>query len=345
MKKIILLFQFILAFQIVSAQWHAKPILVAFDVTKKPPVPDYSVAKNWAALPNRIDECDKTPIGLHDEQSTAMADVFWIHPTTYTSQADSVFGWNADVNNIELNKKTDKSTILFQASVFNAAGKIYAPRYRQAHLYAFFTPNKSEKWKALHFAYGDIKNAFEYYMQHYNNGRPIIIAAHSQGSLHAFWLLRDYFANKPLMKQLVAAYIVGMPIPKDSLSFLVPCNDASQTNCYVSWCTFQKGFYPAGYNEYKVAECINPITWEADESYASRQLNKGSVLFNFNRIVRHRVDALNKDGLLWIHKPRLMAALFLRIKNYHVGDYNLFYINVRENAKHRVDEFLKKQNK
>lgn len=343
MKKIFLVILLLfVGVNVVNAQWHSTPILVKFDSTPQPPSPDYSLEKNWAALPNRMDECDKTPLGLKDEQTNANADVFWIYPTTYIKEPDSVYQWNADVRNEKLNQRTQKSTMLFQASVFNRAGKIYAPYYRQAHLYAFFTPNKSEKWKSLSVAYADVKKAFEYYLANYNHGRPIIIAGHSQGSLHAFWLVRDYFANKPLMKQLVAAYIVGMPIPKDSLSYIKPCNDASQTNCYVSWFTFQKGYYPKNYDEYKIAECTNPITWEVDESYASRKLNKGSVLFNFNKILKHKSDAWNKNGLLWVHKPRMLAALLLRTKNYHIGDYNLFYVNVRENAKQRVEEFLKK---
>ncbi|MEY2829795.1 MAG: hypothetical protein RIQ33_1653 [Bacteroidota bacterium] len=341
MKKILFVFAWLIIVLPTQAKFKLIAIHQKFDSTPKPPTPDYSFNKNWAALPSKWDECDKTPKGLSDEQAVAKADVFWIHPTTYTQQPDHLYSWNADVQNEKLNQRTDKSTMLFQASVFNAAGKIYAPRYRQAHIYSFFVADKSEKWKALQFAYQDIKIAFEYYLKNYNNGRPIIIAGHSQGSLHAYWLLRDYFANKPLMKQLVAAYIVGMPIPKDSLSFIQPCYDSSQTNCYVSWCTFQKGFFPITYSEYKDATCINPITWIADESYASRKLNKGSVLFNFNKILKYKVDALNKNGLLWIHKPRLAAALLIRSKNYHIGDYNLFYINIRQNAKHRVEEYWK----
>ena len=29
------------------------------------------------------------------------------------------------------------------------------------------------------------KAAFQYYLEHYNNGRPFIIASHSQGTYHA----------------------------------------------------------------------------------------------------------------------------------------------------------------
>ncbi len=41
---------------------------------------------------------------------------------------------------------------------------------------------------AFDLAYEDLKTAFENYLKHYNKGRPIIIASHSQGSLHALRL-------------------------------------------------------------------------------------------------------------------------------------------------------------
>ena len=64
--------------------------------------------------------------------------------------------------------------------------------------------------QALDFAYQDVKAAFEYYLKHYNNGRPIIIASHSQGTWHAESLLHDYFENdSTLRKRLVAAYLIG----------------------------------------------------------------------------------------------------------------------------------------
>ena len=54
----------------------------------------------------------------------------------------SAMGWNADIDNEELNEKTDNSTILYQASVFNKYCRVFAPRYRQANLQAFFTSDK-----------------------------------------------------------------------------------------------------------------------------------------------------------------------------------------------------------
>ena len=53
----------------------------------------------------------------------------------------------------------------------------------------------------------DVKAAFQYYLEHYNNGRPIIIASHSQGTTHAKRLLKEFFDGTALQHQLVAAYL------------------------------------------------------------------------------------------------------------------------------------------
>src|SRR5512139_1181819 len=91
--------------------------------------------------------------------------------------------------------------------------RIYAPRFREAHISNYFTKDTIAALKAFDLAFQDVKKAFEYYLNNYNHGRPIIIASHSQGTTHALRLLKEYFEDKPLYNQLVAAYLVGMPIP------------------------------------------------------------------------------------------------------------------------------------
>ena len=47
--------------------------------------PDYSKSENWAALPSKDDMADRIPEGgnLKNEEDSAEADVFFIHPTSY----------------------------------------------------------------------------------------------------------------------------------------------------------------------------------------------------------------------------------------------------------------------
>ena len=102
----------------------------AFDSARTSPKPNYALAEHWAALPDKQDPADRMPCpNLHDEQATAAADVFFLYPTTYTGTERSEREWNADVNDAPLNRKTDESSILFQASIFNGAGRVFAPRH------------------------------------------------------------------------------------------------------------------------------------------------------------------------------------------------------------------------
>ena len=95
------------------------------------------------------------------------------------------FGWNAQIDNKSINKKTDNTAILYQASVINEQSRVFSPRYRQKNLKAFYTIETAAEEQAFRIAYTDIKTPFEYYLLHYNHGRPIIIASHSQGTKHA----------------------------------------------------------------------------------------------------------------------------------------------------------------
>ncbi len=93
--------------------------------------PDYNNLASWAAHPFKKDPSDNVPEDLKNELKDSIADVFFIHPTTYTGNILPM-GWNADINNGDVNWKTDNSTILYQASVFNKYCRVFAPRYRQA---------------------------------------------------------------------------------------------------------------------------------------------------------------------------------------------------------------------
>ncbi len=185
-----------------------------------PTAPDYSLEQNWAALPQKVDSADVVPPGVDQEsQATAKADVFFIYPTIFEKGE----AWNADITDEELNLRIDRTTIKHQTSPFNASCKVYAPRYRQMVLGGFYpkSPQDSlDKEKALNLAYQDVKQAFQYYLDHYHQGRPIVIAAHSQGSYHGVRLLQEFFDGTPLQGKLVAAYLLGWPFRQSEFEVL-----------------------------------------------------------------------------------------------------------------------------
>jgi hypothetical protein len=316
-----------------------------FDAANVPPGPDYSQKSTWAALPDKDDAADKIPLksNLKDGQKEAKVDVFFLHPTIYTYAPKNQYLWNADVSDNELNAMVDNSTILNQATAFNGSGRVYAPRYRQAHYYSFLTKNAEDKKQALDLAYSDIKAAFEYYLAHWNQGRPIIIASHSQGTVLAKRLLQEFFDDKPLQKQLVEAYLIGIATAPDTFKSIKPSQSADETGGFVSWNTFARDYVPAYYAEgLSKAVCTNPLSWKLNEDFVSKKENKGGVGLKFT-FVKEAADAQVHQGILWINKPYVRGRAFLRTKVWHRADINLFWMNIRENVALRVEKYFNQQ--
>lgn len=306
-------------------------------------VPEYSDLYYWAAHPGKQDNSDSTPRPYRNFVRDTSVDVFFIYPTSYTADtmvndANEKLKWNAAINNDALNSLTDATSILYQASAFNKY-RVFAPRYRQAHIKAFFISDSLSK-PFFDTAYEDVENAFNYYLQHYNNGRPFIIASHSQGTLHAARLIKEHIDNTPLMKQMVAAYIIGLPVAENYFTTCVPCRTATQTNCFVSWRTFRKNYTaPYVFKENYKAVVVNPLTWTMDTTIASKKLNDGAVFYKFNHPKKHAVSAQVHGNILWSSKPHFMGSIVFTRKNYHIGDINFFWKNIRENVDARVHSF------
>ena len=317
-----------------------------FSESLVPSPPDYSKTENWAALPTKNDQADQVPLksDLKDGQTTAKVDVFFLHPTIFTKQPENQYEWNADVNDVKMNESVDNSTILNQASAFNGSGKIYAPRYRQAHYHAFVTSDKDDKKKSLDLAYTDIKAAFEYYLKNYNQGRPIVIASHSQGTVHATRLIKEYFDNKPLQKQLVAAYIIGIDTQPNVFERIKPCNSSDETGCFISWNTYGKDFYPKSHKfGLNTAVSTNPLTWRLDTTYAPATMNKGGVGPKFT-LYQNMVDAQNHQGMVWVNRPHITGSKLVKNQSWHIADINFFYVNIRENLAERIEKYLASRN-
>ena len=309
-----------------------------------PVAPDYSNLKYWAALPDQIDSADAVPIKeWKNVQADADVDVFFLYPTTYTGKRGQN-DWNASTDDIELNQVTDEAPIRYQASLFNGAGKVYAPRYRQAHLNCFFTEKESDAEKALALAYQDIRSSFQYYLQHFNHGRPFIIASHSQGTFHAKRLIREFVDGKPLEKQLVVAYLVGLPVPQDYFKNIHPCATPTETDCYCTWRTFKEGYVPKKLH-FPDSNIIvtNPVSWKLDQPTCSKEEHVGGVLKDFKKVYPDLVRTNVHEDLLWVNKPKFPGSFLVIKRNYHVADYNLFYADVRYNAQNRVKAYLGKE--
>ncbi len=311
-----------------------------FEQYTRPAMPDYSLETHWAALPERVDAADSTPAGLKDLQGQSQADVFFLYPTSYLPKQGND-QWNAKIDDEEINAKTDRSSITYQASIFNSVGKIYAPRYRQAHYHTFFTKDTVSAKKAMNLAYEDVKKSFEYYLHNYNKGRPIILAGHSQGAAHLIRLLKEYFDNDSLIHKLVVAYVVGYPVSREKYTHLKPCTNKFDVHCICSWRSFKTGYDKKFATEGESIIVTNPLSWNTEtDIYIHKSHNLGSVLDDINEAPRPGLSGAQiYKNILWVDKPKFKGSFLYFGSNFHVGDFNIFYMNVRKNAEDRLGAY------
>ncbi len=338
-----------------------------FDPSKSPPPPDYAQQASWVALPGIDDPSDRLPEGWEEEPNPARdkVDVFYIHPTGFAGNSN----WNATVGD-DTGMGIPVSVMLAgQASVFNGCGQLYAPEYREANLLSFMAPllapERTDAYQALDLAYEDVARAFDYFIEHYSKGRPFIIASHSQGTHHALRLLAEKIDRTPLYGRLIAAYAIGYGIPKDYFDRVfhdvVPCESPTQTGCLITWDTVRENIwfhtprthrYPDGW-EYaggKPLFCVNPLTWTTRSERVPPSAHKGALLARFvsEEVRPDRLEFVGlthefswteiREGQLWIAEQ---TGFFNdRLGIYHLFDVNLFWGNIRENARERTEAYL-----
>ncbi|HHG85105.1 MAG TPA: DUF3089 domain-containing protein, partial [Bacteroidetes bacterium] len=287
-----------------------KPPKDTFDAYATPPPPDYSQLSAWAAHPDTKDLADSVPDPrFRDRQAEAAVDIFFLHPTTSFDKKS----WNGNLQDEKLNERTEKLAILHQASIFNGAGRIYAPRYRQMVYGGYYEKEDLRSiQKASHLAYQDVKNAFAWYMENENEGRPFIIVGHSQGTAHAIHLIRDEIENTPVMDQLIMAYLVGWSTPADTFALLRPCENAEATGCFVSWCSFEWGFEPKHPEWFVNGVATNPVTWKIDTMPSRFEDHKGVVMPKYNKLYSGVLETKVKDSYLWVKRPKVPGMWIIR---------------------------------
>ncbi|MBL8644877.1 MAG: DUF3089 domain-containing protein [Rhodospirillaceae bacterium] len=336
-----------------------------FSAYTPPTPPNYADPAVWAALPGpeHKDSADLVPEGetVGDRQNDASVDVFYLHPTTFRGTDN----WNQDLADAKTNAWTDISVIARQAAIFNGCCRVYAPRYRQATSGAVGAKDDSgDKARAL--AYDDAKAAFQYYLDHFNDGRPFILAGHSQGTFMIQRLLEEVVDASAIRPQFVAAYGIGIGFPAGvfgrQYKTISACAKPEQTGCVVSWLTFGRNGdaqstvaryaerYEARFKTREGSEtlCVNPLTFDTEKPDAPALANLGALPGKaapgpLPALKPGVLGATCKDGALYVDIPAAddFKLLVLPGENLHFHDMDLFFKNIRDNAILRTETFLK----
>ena len=321
---------------------------IPYSVYRPPPAPDYARADAWVMPPPA------------DAKPGPAADVFFIHPTTFDGGKD----WNGPIHDRGASNELTRVMLPNYAAPFADAGRIFAPRYRQASLYTSLT-----LWldaiEARRFAYGDVRRAFRFYLDHYNQGRPIILVGVEQGGGLGARLLREEIATNPALKaRLVAAYLIETVVPADEYGASAPfpaCSTRAQAGCVLAWTSVRWGNVLRAqrilsrsvvWNDRgqlvslspRPALCVNPLLGAATTTEAPERLNLGAVNATGLEwgarpgfLVR-QVSAQCSDGLLRVTKPRsdsLQPTGSWAMRHKAPG-YNLYYADLQADAQARL---------
>ncbi|HYN46471.1 MAG TPA: DUF3089 domain-containing protein [Allosphingosinicella sp.] len=334
-------------------RWAMVPS-VAFRAVPLPAGGSYGQDAMWIARPDMSgNPALWTPVGF-EATDRPRASVFFVHPTSFLESS----AWNAPLDDEESQRRA-RLFVRSQASAFNGVGAIWAPKYRQATFGAFLT-SQDDARRALDFAYRDVRAAYEEFVRQAPPDRPIILAAHSQGSLHLMRLLRERIRGAPEAGRIVAAYLAGWPVSVTADLPALPlaaCSVPDEARCILSWQSFSEPADPSQVTEAYDASagpggvprsgsamlCTNPLTG-TERASAPPARNLGTLVPNddfseaeFRRgAVGARCDA---RGFLMIGPNDAVPAMgpyVLPGNNYHVYDYALFWANVRADAGRRL---------
>lgn len=311
-----------------------------------PAAPEYAKIENWVARPELpANPALWAPEGYLAAPKPAAA-AFFVAPTAFISRS----GWNADLADAETNDRL-ADYVKAQASAFNGVAEIWAPRYRQATFGAFLKPGPDAE-KALAIAYSDVVRAFDIFLAAQPADRPILLAAHSQGSRHLLRLMKD--REEQLKDRLVAAYAIGWAIalPEDVNALGIrPCTDSEQSGCLLGW----QSYAADGELEKALAKlalatdldaqplgqrrmlCVNPLT--GGQGDAGPERNVGTLIDG--KLDPRRAGAQCDDrGLLLVSPaPTDIGQLILPGGNFHAYDYQLFWANIRADAEARLSAY------
>ena len=258
-----------------------------------------------------------------------------------------------------------KAKFSASATVFETIANIYSPYYRQSDASVLLLPHDQQAAIIAGEPTHDGISAFDYYIKHYNSGRPFMLAGHSQGSNVTINLLAQYMKKNPdVYKRMIAAYVIGYSITPDylaqnpELKFATGPDDTGVIISYNTEAPVLKGTNPV---VLPGAMAINPITWTRAETVAPASQNLGGISVNPQtgyavvdasgnpvKVMNYadaQVNTARGVVICSTADPSQLAPGNQLVANgvYHPFDYPFYYFDIRANAAIRVAKYFAKK--
>lgn len=292
----------------------------------------YSDTYYWASIPTDI---------------TKDVDVFYAYPTVY---------FDADPPNMDISDVNNRQDVIDkmneQMGLYSPYTNIFVPYYQQMYRDGFNDLPADEASELLDVAYQDVADAFVYYMENLNNGRPFIFVGHSQGAGILVDLLRNEFDNTSYMDKMVAAYTTGVSImPSDTIDYpwIKIAQNSNDLGVVITYNTLDYEYFESSSFQ-TGALCVNPLLWTTDTTYAPLTDNLGAVWTDSTGTITQEIfnftDAqIRYDGALAVTTPNPFDYYDpdrQPLGAYHDYDQVFFYRNLQQNVADRIDAFMMK---
>lgn len=197
----------------------------------------------------------------------------------------------------------------------------YSPYYRQVTMETYTSDSLVDARMPL--AYGDVRRAFDYYMEHYNNGRPFILAGFSQGAMAVVDLLNEMADST--YSRLVAAYVIGYKVT-DTNAHIRPAKDSADLGVTICYNSVKDNSCAVPILSDGNLVAINPVSWSTDATPATlidpRYGDTLTVTLDTTSLLLHIDGYMRNDYML----PLIGCE-----GNYHCLEISLFSDVLRRN--------------
>lgn len=283
-----------------------------------PPMPDYSEPEMWHIT---------TENGSHG------VDVFYIPSTwefDWTTPDGRVSHWADPSNPVH---RSDVEQEMAGVAEYMADGNyFYSPHYRHITLDSWATLNEdtiSRRYDDV--AFVDVRNAFRHYIEHFNQGRPFILAGFSQGGKSVVELMK--ILSPEQRERMVAAYVMGYKVTPGDVA-AAPWIKAAQgpddtgvTICYNSVSDVE---YIKPVVSEPTVMCINPVNWRTDCTPA---VLNDTITVTLSE--PHKVLVLH--GFDGSYLPNILDIL--NVGDYHGAEPWLYSECLRRNIRTRIEAY------
>jgi len=288
----------------------------------------YANAGMWSELPT---------------SNKADVDVFYVVSTcimhSYLPGPDSIEVYTAQLTDEE-KKILDVEIGQVKKEIFPDSLNFYAPYYHQTTMAAADTMPYDSLVVYSMKTQKEIAEAFDYYMAHYNQGRPFIVAGYSQGAIMTTSLLRHMTDEQ--FKRLVVAYVMGYGLNAEAVKHphIVPATGAYDTGVTISFNSMDSATHVWDLVQNNAVTCINPINWRTDSTAADFVFDKEDMNVYVDTTIHGLiVSGFNIKNHPWIKEWEINPFPKGNYHNYEITFYNEY---LRKNALERCRRFLSK---